>query len=76
LRTRRWTRPAGAASGLVEAAQLRNICIPKGSNPSGIDCLIAASAIAGGHELFAVDLEFEAIGRHSTLKLSGDHDVV
>jgi predicted nucleic acid-binding protein len=53
----------------LEAARLKNLCAGKGVNVSGIDCLIAASAIAGGHELFAVDADFEAICRHSSLKL-------
>ena len=53
----------------VEAARLKNTCTSKGVNVSGIDCLIAASAIAGGHTLFAADADFEAIGRHSALEL-------
>ena len=53
----------------VEAARLKNGCIARGLNVSGIDCLIAASAIAGGHHLFAVDEDFEAIRRHSDLEL-------
>jgi predicted nucleic acid-binding protein len=64
-----------AADDHVEAARLRNACTSKGANVSGIDCLIAASAIAGGHELFAVDADFEAICRHSPLKLFREHDV-
>lgn len=59
----------------IEAARLRNACTGKGANVSGIDCLIAASAIAGGHELFAVDADFDAIGRHAPLKLFREHDV-
>lgn len=55
----------------VEAARLRNRCIGKGVNVSTVDCLIAASAIAGGHSLFAVDEDFEAIRRHSELQLIG-----
>lgn len=53
----------------VQAARLKNLCIGKGVNVSSIDCLIAASTIAGGHELFSVDEDFEAIRRHSDLKL-------
>ncbi len=53
----------------VEAARLKNACLAKGLNLSGIDCLIAASAIAGDHELFAVDDDFTAIAQHSSLKL-------
>ena len=53
----------------VEAARLKNACASKGVNVSGIDCLIAASAIAKGHELFAFDADFEAIGKHSALRL-------
>ena len=60
----------------VEAARLRNVCTSKGVNVSGIDCLIAACAIAGGHELFAIDVDFEAIRRHSALKLLRVADVV
>lgn len=57
----------------LEAARLKNVCARQGANVSGIDCLIAASAIAGGHELFAVDADFEAICRHSPLKLFREH---
>lgn len=53
----------------LEAARLRNVCLSKGANVSGIDCLIAATAIAGGHELFAADADFEAIRQHSSLEL-------
>lgn len=53
----------------VEAARLRNLCAGKGVNVSGIDCLIAVAAMAGGHELFAVDADFEVIAEHAPLKL-------
>ena len=53
----------------VQAARLKNRCIAKGVNVSSIDCLIATSAIAGGHALFTVDEDFEAIRRHSELEL-------
>ncbi len=59
----------------VEAARLRNLCTGKGANVSGIDCLIAAAAIAGGHELFTVDADFKAIRKHSDLKLFKEDDV-
>ncbi len=53
----------------IEAARVRNVCLAKGLNVSGIDCLIAACAIIGGHELFALDEDFEAIAKHTSLKL-------
>jgi predicted nucleic acid-binding protein len=53
----------------LEAARLKNLCISKGANVSGIDCLIAATAIAGGHELFTADKDFETIRRHTSLRL-------
>lgn len=59
----------------VEAARLRNRCIAKGVNVSTVDCLIAASAIAGGHSLFALDEDFEAMRRHSELHLIGVRDL-
>jgi hypothetical protein len=59
----------------VEAARLKNICLAKGLNVSGVDCLIAACAITGNHELFAVDQDFEAIAKHAPLKLYRGHDV-
>jgi predicted nucleic acid-binding protein len=59
----------------VEAARLKNLCTGKGANVSGIDCLIAASAISGGHELFAVDTDFETIRKHSALKLFEQDDI-
>jgi predicted nucleic acid-binding protein len=59
----------------VEAARVRNACLAKGLNVSGVDCLIAACAITGGHELFTVDEDFEAIAKHTPLKLYRGHDV-
>lgn len=56
----------------IEAARLKNRCAGKGVNVSGIDCLIATLAIAGGHELFAVDDDFLAIAKHVPLKLYRD----
>jgi predicted nucleic acid-binding protein len=53
----------------LEAARLKNLCMSKGANVSGIDCLIAATAITGGHELFAADQDFETIRRHTDLRL-------
>jgi predicted nucleic acid-binding protein len=53
----------------VEAARLKNLCTSRGLNVSGIDCLIAATAIAGRHELFAVDGDFGEIAKHSALRL-------
>ena len=53
----------------VEAARLKNVCLGKGLNVSGIDCLIAACAVVGDHELFTVDEDFVAIARHAPLKL-------
>jgi predicted nucleic acid-binding protein len=59
----------------VEAARLKNLCLGKGLNVSGIDCLIAAIAIAGGHELFAIDGDIEEISKHSPLRLFRGVDV-
>jgi len=59
----------------VEAARVRNVCLAKGLNVSGVDCLIAACAITGGHQLFTVDEDFEAIAKHTPLKLYRGHDV-
>jgi predicted nucleic acid-binding protein len=59
----------------VDAARLKNHCASKGLNASGIDCLIAASAIAGDHILFARDEDFEAISEHAPLKLFERQDV-
>ena len=58
----------------VEAARLKNLCMSKGLNVSGIDCLIATTAIAGGHELFAVDGDFGEISKHSALRLFSEPD--
>jgi predicted nucleic acid-binding protein len=58
-----------SADDHVEAARLRSLCAGKGTNVSGIDCLIAASAIRGGHELFTTDDDFNAIARHAALNL-------
>jgi predicted nucleic acid-binding protein len=59
----------------VEAARVKNVCLGKGLNVSGGDCLIAACTIAGNHELFAVDEDFEAIAKHVPLKLFRGHHV-
>jgi predicted nucleic acid-binding protein len=59
----------------VDAARLRSRCARKGLNASRVDCLIAASAIAGDHILFARDEDFEAISEHAPLKLFGQQDV-
>jgi predicted nucleic acid-binding protein len=53
----------------VEAARLKNACLSKGLNVSGVDCLIAACAITGNHELFAADSDFKAIARQAPLRL-------
>jgi predicted nucleic acid-binding protein len=53
----------------VQAARLRNRCLARGLNVSGIDCLIATVTVTGGHELFAVDGDFAALARHAPLKL-------
>ena len=58
-----------AVADHVEAARLRNICLAKGVNLSGVDCLIAAQAIAGSHELFAADGDFSHLSRHAPLRL-------
>jgi predicted nucleic acid-binding protein len=56
----------------LEAARVRSVCLSKGLNVSGVDCLIAACAIVGNHELFAVDDDFAAIARHVPLRLFQD----
>ena len=66
--------PAGVPEHL-EAARVKNVCLGKGLNVSGVDCLIAACTIAGHHELFAVDEDFEAIARHVPLRLFRGHHV-
>jgi predicted nucleic acid-binding protein len=53
----------------IEAARIRNVCLGRGLNVSGIDCLIAACATVGTHELFAIDDDFIAIARHVPLTL-------
>ena len=53
----------------VEAARAKNTCLGKGLNVSGVNCLIAACAITGNHELFAVDEDFEAIAMHAPLRM-------
>lgn len=57
------------AADHVEAARLRNTCLTKGLSASGPDCLIAATAVVGGHELFTVDNDLEAIAELTPLKL-------
>ncbi|MCX6542827.1 MAG: PIN domain-containing protein [Acidobacteria bacterium] len=59
----------------LEAARLKNVCLGKKFNVSGIDCLIAACAIVGGHELFTVDEDFTGIAKHAPLKLFKAHHV-
>ena len=64
--------PAGVREH-VEAARVKNICLGKGLSVSGVDCLIAACAIAGIHELFTVDNDFKAIAVHAPLRLFKGH---
>jgi hypothetical protein len=59
----------------LEAARLRNTCLSKGLNVSGVDCLIAACAILGTHELFAIDDDFAAMAKHVPLRLFRREDV-
>jgi len=59
----------------LEGARVKNACLSKGLNVSGVDCLIAACAIVGNHQLFAVDDDFEAMAKHVPLRLFKDHDV-
>jgi predicted nucleic acid-binding protein len=66
--------PEGVSEHL-EAARLKNVCLGKGLNVSGTDCLIAACALVGGHELFTVDEDFAAIAKHSPLTLFKGHHV-
>jgi predicted nucleic acid-binding protein len=66
---------SASAPDHVEAARLKNLCMSKGLNVSGIDCLIASTVIAGDHELFAVDGDFGEISKHSPLKLFKESDV-
>jgi predicted nucleic acid-binding protein len=51
----------------IEAARLRNTCVSRGLNVSGPDCLIARLAIAGNHQLFAIDTDFAAIAEQAPL---------
>jgi hypothetical protein len=53
----------------IEAARVRNACTAAGVNASTNACLIAACAIDGGHELFALDDDYVAIAKHTELKL-------
>ena len=62
-------------SDYIEAAKLHNKCLAAGLNASGPDCLIATLAIAGSHELFAVDEDVQGISKHSPLELFEAADV-
>src|SRR5688572_23391869 len=53
----------------VDAAHLKNRCLNAGLSASGPDCLITVLAIAGDHELFAMDADFTALAKHSRLRL-------
>ena len=57
------------AADHVAAARLRNHCLSRGLSASAIDCLIAALAISGDHELFTLDDDFRRIAKHAPLKL-------
>lgn len=53
------------------AADLYRLCRRAGETPRKLsDCLIAAVAIRGGCEMLAADADFEAIARHTALRLS------
>lgn len=53
----------------VAAARLRNHCLTHGLTAATVDCLIAAVAIVGGHDLFTLDDDFRQIAKHAPLKL-------
>jgi predicted nucleic acid-binding protein len=53
----------------LRAARIWNTCAAGGVNVTHVDCLIAASAIGGAHALFAMDDDYEAIARLTTLEL-------
>lgn len=52
----------------IAAARLRNTCLASGLSVSGVDCLIAALAVAGNHRLLAADADFQALAKHSKLQ--------
>lgn len=53
------------------AAELYRLCRRGGETPRKLsDCLIAAVAIRVEAELLAADADFEAIGRHTPLRLA------
>lgn len=55
-----------------QAAELYRLCRRGGETPRKLsDCLIAAVAIRAGAELLAADADFEAIARHTPLRLAG-----
>ncbi len=55
-----------------QAAELYRRCRRGGETPRKLsDCLIAAVAIRAGAELLAADADFEAISRHTSLRLAG-----
>ena len=58
-----------ATAEYVVAARLKNTCLARGLNATGIDCLIASQSIAGGHELCALDDDFRQLAKYSALKL-------
>jgi predicted nucleic acid-binding protein len=60
----------------IDAARLKNKCLAAGVTPSGPDCLIAVLAIAGDHELFAMDEDFRGLARQAPLKLFRARGVV
>jgi len=70
-----FTIVSAGVSEHVEAARIKNVCLRKGLNVSGVDCLIAACTITGSHELFALDEDFEAIAMHAPLTLFRAHPV-
>ena len=54
-----------------QAAELYRRCRRGGETPRKLsDCLIAAVAIRAGAELLAADADFEAIARHTSLRLA------
>jgi predicted nucleic acid-binding protein len=53
----------------VEAARVRNICAGKGLQVGTIDCLIAAMCLQHDCLLLTADADFEAIARHTALRL-------
>jgi predicted nucleic acid-binding protein len=67
--------PLHGLAGLEEAAELYRACRLAGEVVPHPDCLVAASVIRADATVLSADRDFEALARHTSLRLQATDDV-